>query len=351
MVSDHQIFHLWYLALWMMCLRILVLWSWTVSHLNQSNSRCEITSPNWLFRFLSIQLHSHSWSAQLMIGLLIDMKMHLVLLSSYHPEVFIWKQQIKWLIWLQFHYQLRIWALRIILKLNQLFFHSISLHSLISNLSLLEMTRLVHQLSLWLMDWMIWFQFMLEWTHSQEADILVPKDPIENSMWRTVYHWENWLLDDILSPIIVYSIYPIFLNSEPSPLELLNNRITSIMLMMFIWLVRMSEKNHWKICLLLIRYLLAVIHLVVVIQFDLRVMIEWWNNIQIFFHLNPCHLLATHSQVVIPSNWEVKIEWSSDNQICLVLSRGICFKEHFKEMEEMIEKQIPVLHSIIKTPW
>ena len=75
------------------------------------------------------------------------------------------------------------------------------------------------------------------------------------------------------------------------------------------------------------------------------------NDIQIFSHLNPCHLLATHSQVVIPSNWEVKIEWSSDNQICLVLSRGICFKEHFKEMEEMIEKQIPVLHSIIKTPW
>ena len=119
----------------------------------------------------------------------------------------------------------------------------------------------------------------------------------------------------------MHSIYPIFLNSEPSPLALLNDRITSIMLMMFIWLVRMSEKNHWKICLLLIRYLLAVIHLVVVIQFDLRVMIEWWNNIQIFSHLNLCLLLATHSQVVILSNSEVIVEWWCDIQIFFHLNR------------------------------
>ena len=165
------------------------------------------------------------------------------------------------------------------------------------------------------MDWMNWFQFILEWTHSQGAECLMLNDGIESFMWRTVDLWENWLLDDIHSLIIVYSIYQIFLNSEPSPLELLINLITSIMLMMLIWLVRMSVTNDWKTYLHLNPYLLEDIHLVVVIQFDLRVMIEWMSN----------------------------------NQICQDFSPCICLKEHFKGIWEMIVNRIAQLLSIIET--
>ena len=175
------------------------------------------------------------------------------------------------------------------------------------------------------------------------------KDGIESFMWRTVDVWENWLLDDIHSLIIVYSIYPIFLNSEPSPLELLINLITSIMLMMLIWLVRMSVTNDWKTCLHLNPYLLEAIHLVVVIQFDLRVMIEWMSNNQIYFHLNQCLLPVIHSDIVIQFNLRIMIEWRSNNQIYQDFNPCIFIKEHLKEMEEMIVNRIAQLLSIIET--
>ena len=134
------------------------------------------------------------------------------------------------------------------------------------------------------------------------------KDQIESFMWRTVDLWENWLLDDIHSLSIVYLIYPIFLNSEPSPLELLINPITSIMLMMLIWLVRMSVTNDWKTCLHLNPYLLEDIHSVIVIQFDLRVMIEWMSNNQIYFHLIPSISLVIHSDIAVWFDLRVMIE-------------------------------------------
>ena len=171
--------------------------------------------------------------------------MHLVLLSWYHPEVFMWKQQVKWLISVQFHYQLRIWGLRIILKWIQLFYHSICLHSLISNPSLLR--------------WLFWFT---NWVHSQWTEWIDFNSYWMNSFTRSRWSYaERWNREfhvkncGCLRELIigrysfsdyVYSIYPIFLNSEPSPLELLIDPITSIMLMMLIWLVRMSVRNDWK---------------------------------------------------------------------------------------------------------
>ena len=85
--------------------------------------------------------------------------------------------------------------------------------------------------------------------------------------------------------------------------------------MMLIWLVRMSVTNDWKTYLHLNPYLLEDIHSVIVIQFDLRVMIEWRSNNQIYQDLNPC----------------------------------IFIKEHLKEMEEMIVNRIAQLLSIIET--
>ena len=73
--------------------------------------------------------------------------------------------------------------------------------------------------------------------------------------------------------------------------------------MMLIWLVRMSVTNDWKTYLHLNPYLLEAIHSVIVIQFNLRVMIEWRSNNQIWHVFNPY----------------------------------ICLKEHFKEIWEMIE--------------
>ena len=78
--------------------------------------------------------------------------------------------------------------------------------------------------------------------------------------------------------------------------------------MMLIWLVRMSVTNDWKTYLHLNPYLLEAIHSVIVIQFDLRVMIEWRSNNQIFFHLNPYHLPVIHSDIAVWFDLRVMIE-------------------------------------------
>ena len=100
------------------------------------------------------------------------------------------------------------------------------------------------------MDWMNWNRYQLEWIHLHWVRIHIQNDWIENSIWRIVYHYENYQLIDIHSQIIIHLNWVIFLIWNRLWLVLLHLHTTSTLL----------NQLNWMIFLLLNQLNLVVVH-------------------------------------------------------------------------------------------
>ena len=100
------------------------------------------------------------------------------------------------------------------------------------------------------MDWMNWNRYQLEWIHLHWVRIHIQNDWIENSIWRIVYHYENYQLIDIHSQIIIHLNWVIFL---------IWNRLWLVLLHLHTTFTLLNHLN-WMIFLLLNQLNLVVVH-------------------------------------------------------------------------------------------
>ena len=127
------------------------------------------------------------------------------------------------------------------------------------------------------MDWMNWNRYQLEWIHLHWVRIHIQNDWIENSIWRIVYHYENYQLIDIHSQIIIHLNWIIFLIWNRLWLVLLHLHTTSTLL----------NQLNWMIFLLLNQLNLVVVHSILfmilywVVWFDLISILIRFDSIEI----------------------------------------------------------------------
>ena len=135
--------------------------------------------------------------------------MDVVLVSWYDGEVFMWKQEVKWLMWVELDYELRMWGLRIIVNWIEVLYDWMCLQ-------IGDYWRWVFWLSNWVdSEWSEWIDLNWYWNEviEKEQNVMV-KDGVESLMWISVYVWENWLLEDIDCLISVYWMYGMLVKWE-----------------------------------------------------------------------------------------------------------------------------------------